>query len=85
MGFMKDKYCISRGEPTLHDVLEAVGLPHDETRTTRGIVQGTGRFQGLSTDCDQTGVWPLEARCRNCGEPFGAHRIFDYACPQEAA
>jgi hypothetical protein len=70
-----------------------MGLPHDQARTTRGIVEGTtklrrcqvGRFQGLSTDCDQTGVWPLEARCRNCGERFGAHRIFDYACPQEAA
>lgn len=39
MSRMKDLYCISRGEPTLHDVCKLLGLPHDPDRTTEAIVK----------------------------------------------
>lgn len=39
MGRMGDLFCIQQGQPTLHDMAKALGLKHDESRTTEGTVR----------------------------------------------
>jgi len=46
MSRVKDLYCIQQGVPTLHDMLEIMGLSHDPERTTSAILE---RFKITAT------------------------------------